>query len=87
MHVVRPTGVKYMQSISTEEEGSVTEIASDSLAFFTLKEGKLLEPLCIIVSLKLVVKHETRWTMVGIWLGEVGCLIAHFLFIALEINL
>lgn len=55
MQVVRPSGVKNMQSISTEEEGIVTEIASDSLGFFTLKKGKLLEPLYVIVSLKLVV--------------------------------
>ena len=55
MQVVRPSGVKHMQSISTEEEGSMTENASDSLGFFTLKKGRLLEPLCVIVSLKLVV--------------------------------
>lgn len=57
MQVVRTSAV------STEERDSVTKIASDSsgffchcfvfvLFYFTLKKGKLLEWLCVIVSLK-----------------------------------
>lgn len=56
--MVRASAVKHMQSVSTEEKDSVTKIGFFChcfvfvLVYFTLKEGKLLEWLCVIVSLK-----------------------------------
>lgn len=39
--VVRTSAGKHMQSISTEEENSRTEIASDGLGFFDVKKREV----------------------------------------------
>lgn len=37
----RTSVIKHMQSIRTEEEDSVTKIASDSLGFFNIKKSEV----------------------------------------------